>query len=212
MRATPLALLLAAAARAAPEPVLIETSSALRVTGADFVCVTLDWWPDDKACVDGSRCWAGASALNLDLAHPTLTSALRAQQKLTAADAKLRKVLVTAERALEAEGAELRRQVLLFKGRARSAEDSAKFKETLLAEKRANFKKKGLALRDYDAVREFKTTKKKDLDLQTCALTLHATAGSKQRALTLQFDGGATAQSTKARDDWLAALFRGHEG
>ena len=62
-------------------------------------------------------------------------------------------MLVTAERALEAEGAELRRQVLLFKGRARSAEDSAKFKETLLAEKRANFKKKGLALRDYDEPR-----------------------------------------------------------
>ena len=53
----------------------------------------------------------------------------------------------------EREGAELRRQVLLFKGRARSAEDSAKFKETLLAEKRANFKKKGLALRDYDEPR-----------------------------------------------------------
>ena len=91
--------------------------------------------------------------LEIDQKSQLLTSALRTQQKLTAADAKLRKVLVTAERALEAEGAELRRQVLLFKGRARSAEDSAKFKETLLAEKRANFKKKGLALRDYDEPR-----------------------------------------------------------
>ena len=30
--------------------------------------------------------------------------------------------------------------------------------------------------------------------------------GSGARAITLQFDGGALAESTKLRDEWLAAL------
>jgi hypothetical protein len=62
-----------------------------------------------------------------------------------------------------------------------------------------------VSLRDYAHVQPAAGGRKRD-DLATCALTLHAAAGAKQRALTLQFDAGAAAASAKVRDDWLTAL------
>ena len=62
-----------------------------------------------------------------------------------------------------------------------------------------------VSLRDYAHVQPAAGGRKRD-DLATCALTLHAAAGAKHRALTLQFDAGAAAASAKVRDDWLTAL------
>ena len=62
-----------------------------------------------------------------------------------------------------------------------------------------------VSLRDYAHVAEFDRGPKKK-DANTVALTLLAVAGTKQRALTLQFDAGTPAQSAKLRDDWITAL------
>nr|GEY33284.1 heparanase-like protein 1 [Tanacetum cinerariifolium] len=50
-------------------------------TDANYICATIDWWPDDK-CNYNHCPWGSASALKLDLSHPILTKAVRAFEHL----------------------------------------------------------------------------------------------------------------------------------
>jgi len=59
-------------------------------------------------------------------------------------------------------------------------------------------------LRDYADVAKFHNGK--NATLEASALTLLPTGSSGARAITLQFDAGALNESTKQRDEWLAAL------
>lgn len=61
---------------------LSVSMGAISETRSDFVCATLDWWPDSK-CDYGRCAWAGASMLNLDLNSPDLKRAVKALAPLT---------------------------------------------------------------------------------------------------------------------------------
>jgi len=65
-----------------PAVVNVVVGEPLRETRSQghFICATLDWWPDSKWSPNpGSHYpWANASVLHLDLAHPTLVSAVAA--------------------------------------------------------------------------------------------------------------------------------------
>lgn len=50
-------------------------------TDANYICATIDWWPDDK-CNYNHCPWGSASALNLDLSNPILTKAVQAFEHL----------------------------------------------------------------------------------------------------------------------------------
>ncbi|CAH9107068.1 unnamed protein product, partial [Cuscuta europaea] len=57
--------------------VYVVSDSAAGTTDKDFICATLDWWPNSKCDINCP--WANASLLNLDLiSHPTLSKAIKA--------------------------------------------------------------------------------------------------------------------------------------
>ncbi|CAH9145765.1 unnamed protein product [Cuscuta epithymum] len=60
--------------------VYVVGDSAAGTTDKDFICATLDWWPQTKCDSKTQNCpWANASLLNLDLiSHPTLSNAIKA--------------------------------------------------------------------------------------------------------------------------------------
>ncbi|KAL4559317.1 hypothetical protein LXL04_031455 [Taraxacum kok-saghyz] len=50
-------------------------------TDPNYICATIDWWPDDKCNYDHCP-WGSSSALNLDLSNPILTKAVQAFEHL----------------------------------------------------------------------------------------------------------------------------------
>ncbi|OEL36787.1 Heparanase-like protein 3 [Dichanthelium oligosanthes] len=73
---------LGAAAAAVTGQVAVDGRRAIAATGEDFVCATLDWWPQDK-CDYGTCAWGRAGLLNLDLSNKVLLNAVRAFSPLT---------------------------------------------------------------------------------------------------------------------------------
>ena len=59
---------------------LLVSTSAVAETRRDFICATLDWWPESK-CDYGRCAWSGASVLNLDLSSPDLKQAVKNNKK-----------------------------------------------------------------------------------------------------------------------------------
>lgn len=60
---------------------LVDGTSTIADTDANYVCSTIDWWPHDKC--DYNQCpWGSSSALNLDLTHPLLSKAVQAIEGL----------------------------------------------------------------------------------------------------------------------------------
>ncbi|XP_073123196.1 heparanase-like protein 2 [Henckelia pumila] len=60
---------------------IIDTSTIITETDANYICATIDWWPQDKC--NYNRCpWGSSSAINLNLSHPFLNNAVRAFKNL----------------------------------------------------------------------------------------------------------------------------------
>ncbi|XP_019167021.1 PREDICTED: heparanase-like protein 1 isoform X2 [Ipomoea nil] len=60
---------------------VIDTTTRIADTDANYICATLDWWPHDKCNYD--QCpWGLASAMNLDLSHPFLANSVQAFKSL----------------------------------------------------------------------------------------------------------------------------------
>lgn len=60
---------------------VIDTMTPIAETDANYICATIDWWPQDKC--NYNRCpWGLSSAINLDLSHPFLGGAIRAFKDL----------------------------------------------------------------------------------------------------------------------------------
>eukprot|EP00927_Polykrikos_kofoidii_P048021 TRINITY_DN42267_c0_g1_i1.p1 TRINITY_DN42267_c0_g1~~TRINITY_DN42267_c0_g1_i1.p1 ORF type:complete len:556 (+),score=54.07 TRINITY_DN42267_c0_g1_i1:60-1670(+) len=55
----------------------VSLHSVLSKTDSSFICVCLDWWPDDK-CDYGLCPWGQAGVLNLDFENPRLVNAVKA--------------------------------------------------------------------------------------------------------------------------------------
>ncbi|XP_076945869.1 heparanase-like protein 1 [Bidens hawaiensis] len=61
--------------------VVINASIPVAHTDANYICATIDWWPNNKC--DYHQCpWGSSSALNLDLSHPFLAKAVQAFKRL----------------------------------------------------------------------------------------------------------------------------------
>ncbi|KAK9073249.1 hypothetical protein SSX86_007573 [Deinandra increscens subsp. villosa] len=60
---------------------VINGSLPISHTDVNYICATIDWWPDDK-CNYNHCPWGSSSALNLDLSHPVLTKAVQAFEHL----------------------------------------------------------------------------------------------------------------------------------
>ncbi|KAL3640487.1 hypothetical protein CASFOL_015455 [Castilleja foliolosa] len=61
--------------------ITIDTSTNVAETDANYICATIDWWPQDKC--NYNRCpWGSSSAINLDLTHPFLNNAVKAFKNL----------------------------------------------------------------------------------------------------------------------------------
>ncbi|KAG6404064.1 hypothetical protein SASPL_136301 [Salvia splendens] len=61
--------------------IIIDTSSTVANTDANYICATIDWWPKDKC--EYNRCpWGSSSVLNLNLSHPSLINAIQAFKNL----------------------------------------------------------------------------------------------------------------------------------
>ncbi|KAL8465206.1 hypothetical protein ACS0TY_034636 [Phlomoides rotata] len=61
--------------------VVIETSNTAAETDDNYICATIDWWPQDKCNYD--RCpWGSSSVINLNLSHPFLINAIQAFKNL----------------------------------------------------------------------------------------------------------------------------------
>ncbi|KAG0460237.1 hypothetical protein HPP92_023365 [Vanilla planifolia] len=61
--------------------VTVKSVTTIAQTDADFVCVTLDWWPKDK-CNYGMCPWGNTSVLNMDLSNPVLRNTVKAFGRL----------------------------------------------------------------------------------------------------------------------------------
>ncbi|KAL0416158.1 UNVERIFIED_CONTAM: Heparanase-like protein 1 [Sesamum latifolium] len=60
---------------------VIDTSTTVAETDVNYICATIDWWPEDKC--NYNRCpWGSSSVINLDLSHPFLGNAIRAFKNL----------------------------------------------------------------------------------------------------------------------------------
>lgn len=60
---------------------LINGTKTIAETDDNFICATIDWWPEDKC--DYNQCpWGSSSVINLDLSHPLLSNAVRAFKQL----------------------------------------------------------------------------------------------------------------------------------
>lgn len=60
---------------------VIDTSSTVANTDANYICATIDWWPQDKC--NYNRCpWGSSSVINLNLSHPFLINAIQAFKNL----------------------------------------------------------------------------------------------------------------------------------
>ncbi|KAJ0615035.1 putative glycosidase [Helianthus annuus] len=60
---------------------VINGSIPIFHTDPNYICVTIDWWPNDK-CNYNHCPWGSSSALNLDLSQPILTKAVQAFEHL----------------------------------------------------------------------------------------------------------------------------------
>ncbi|XP_071716421.1 heparanase-like protein 1 isoform X2 [Rutidosis leptorrhynchoides] len=60
---------------------IINGTLPMSHTDANYICATIDWWPNDK-CNYNHCPWGSSSALNLDLTHPILTKAVQALEHL----------------------------------------------------------------------------------------------------------------------------------
>lgn len=60
---------------------VINATLPMAHTDANYICATIDWWPDDK-CNYNHCPWGSSSALNLDLSHPILAKAVQAFERL----------------------------------------------------------------------------------------------------------------------------------
>jgi heparanase 1 len=60
---------------------IVNTSSRIADTDANFICATIDWWPHDK-CNYNHCPWGYSSATNMDLSHPFLSKAVQAFKSL----------------------------------------------------------------------------------------------------------------------------------
>ncbi|KAL7098990.1 hypothetical protein ACP275_09G054000 [Erythranthe tilingii] len=60
---------------------VIDTSKTVAETDANYICATIDWWPQDK-CNYNTCPWGSSSAVNLDLSHPFLGNAIQAFKNL----------------------------------------------------------------------------------------------------------------------------------
>ncbi|KAJ9535247.1 hypothetical protein OSB04_un001661 [Centaurea solstitialis] len=60
---------------------VINATLPMAHTDANYICATIDWWPDDK-CNYNHCPWGSSSALNLDLSHPILGKAVQAFDRL----------------------------------------------------------------------------------------------------------------------------------
>ncbi|KAG0458470.1 hypothetical protein HPP92_023627 [Vanilla planifolia] len=61
--------------------ITVKSVTTIAQTDADFVCVTLDWWPKDK-CNYGMCPWGNTSVLNMDLSNPVLRNTVKAFGRL----------------------------------------------------------------------------------------------------------------------------------
>ncbi|CAK9148006.1 unnamed protein product [Ilex paraguariensis] len=60
---------------------VVNGTATVADTDANFVCATIDWWPQDK-CNFNQCPWGSSSAINLDLSHPILAKAIQAFNRL----------------------------------------------------------------------------------------------------------------------------------
>ncbi|KAJ9567232.1 hypothetical protein OSB04_003198 [Centaurea solstitialis] len=61
--------------------VVINGTLPVTHTDTNYVCATIDWWPNNKC--DYQQCpWGSSSALNLDLSHPFLAKAVQAFERM----------------------------------------------------------------------------------------------------------------------------------
>ncbi|KAK4395884.1 Heparanase-like protein 1 [Sesamum angolense] len=60
---------------------VVDTSTTVAETDVNYICATIDWWPQDKC--NYNRCpWGSSSVINLDLSHPFLGNAIQAFKNL----------------------------------------------------------------------------------------------------------------------------------
>ncbi|KAI5648250.1 hypothetical protein M9H77_34255 [Catharanthus roseus] len=59
----------------------VKTTETVAQTDANYICATIDWWPEDK-CNYNQCPWGSSSVLNLDLSNPLLANAIRAFKNL----------------------------------------------------------------------------------------------------------------------------------
>lgn len=61
--------------------IVIDGTTLVAETDANFVCATIDWWPHDK-CNYNHCPWGYTSVTNMDLSHPFLAKAVQAFERL----------------------------------------------------------------------------------------------------------------------------------
>lgn len=57
--------------------IVVDGTTTIAETDANFICATIDWWPHDK-CNYNQCPWGYSSAINMDLSHPLLAKAIQA--------------------------------------------------------------------------------------------------------------------------------------
>lgn len=60
---------------------IINGTTPIATTDANYVCATIDWWPHDK-CNYNNCPWGYSSVINMDLSHPFLANAIQAFEHL----------------------------------------------------------------------------------------------------------------------------------
>ncbi|CAN4099389.1 unnamed protein product [Withania somnifera] len=60
---------------------LIDGIIKIAETHDNYVCATLDWWPNER-CNYNDCPWGSASLINLDLSHPFLANSIQAFKHL----------------------------------------------------------------------------------------------------------------------------------
>lgn len=69
------------AQEASETTLIINGTTPIATTDANYVCATIDWWPHDK-CNYNNCPWGYSSVINMDLSHPFLANAIQAFEHL----------------------------------------------------------------------------------------------------------------------------------